>query len=273
MHATGSESGIPHNASLIEWIIRIAVAGCFIGHGAFGFITKASWIPFFEAVGIPADLSWKLMPVIGVMDVAIGVLALILPTRGLLYWAIIWTTWTALLRPLSGNSWFEFLERAGNYGVPLAWLTAIGFSGPLMSRLTDSWKSLDARTWDRVAWILRLSVVALLAGHAGFGLVMQKDMLAGQYALFAGEASHTVLLAVGAFEFLLAGLVLLRPFPSLLIGVCLWKVMTEALYPISGAPFWEFIERFGSYGAPVALAMILARKTERAPSSATATAN
>lgn len=270
MHVTESEPGIHHNAFLIEWVIRIAMAGCFIGHGAFGFITKAAWIPFFGTVGIPPDLSWKLMPVIGAMDVVIGILALVLPTRGLLYWGIAWTAWTALLRPLSGTSWFEFLERAGNYGVPLAWLAAIGFSGPLMTRLTVSWKTLEETTWNRVAWILRASVVALLVGHAGFGLVVQKEMLADQYALFAGDASHTLLLCIGAFEFLLAGLVLVKPFPALLFGICLWKMTTEALYPISGAPFWEFIERFGSYGAPVALALILASKTAHIRTTSTA---
>lgn len=34
----------------VEWCLRIAAAGCFIGHGAFGIITKASWVPFFAVV-------------------------------------------------------------------------------------------------------------------------------------------------------------------------------------------------------------------------------
>jgi len=57
----------------------------------------------------------------------------------------------------------------------------------------------------------------------------------------------------------LAFLLLARPHPSLLFAVALWKVATELLYPIAGAPIWEFIERGGSYGAPLALALLLPR--------------
>ena len=32
-----------------------------------------------------------------------------------------------------------------------------------------------------------------------------------------------------------------------------WKVGTEALRPLAGEPIWEFIERSGSYAAPLAL--------------------
>jgi hypothetical protein len=35
-----------------------------------------------------------------------------------------------------------------------------------------------------------------------------------------------------------------------------WKLGTEALRPLAGEPIWEFIERGGSYGAPLALAWI-----------------
>lgn len=62
---------------------------------------------------------------------------------------------------------------------------------------------------------------------------------------------------VGAFEFSLAGLVLLRPRPAILFGVCCWKIATEALFPLSSAPLWEVIERFGSYSAPLAFAPLL----------------
>jgi hypothetical protein len=34
------------------------------------------------------------------------------------------------------------------------------------------------------------------------------------------------------------------------------KLGTEALRPLAGEPIWEFIERGGSYGAPLALAWI-----------------
>ncbi len=52
--ATGRVGGF--RASLeaqLEVVLRLAVAGCFIGHGAFGLITKAQWVPYFALVGIP----------------------------------------------------------------------------------------------------------------------------------------------------------------------------------------------------------------------------
>ena len=37
----------------LHWILRVAVAACFIGHGAFGIITKTAWLPYFAIFGIP----------------------------------------------------------------------------------------------------------------------------------------------------------------------------------------------------------------------------
>ena len=37
---------------LLEWVLRIGAAGCFIGHGAFGVIGKEAWLPYFAVAGI-----------------------------------------------------------------------------------------------------------------------------------------------------------------------------------------------------------------------------
>jgi hypothetical protein len=37
------------------------------------------------------------------------------------------------------------------------------------------------------------------------------------------------------------------------VFVFVWKVGTEALRPLAGEPIWEFVERSGSYAAPLAL--------------------
>src|SRR6185437_990151 len=49
----------PSTAATLHWILRVAVAGCFIGHGAFGIITKAAWVPYFAIFGIPEAWAWK----------------------------------------------------------------------------------------------------------------------------------------------------------------------------------------------------------------------
>src|SRR5689334_16120089 len=89
------------------WMLRLGAAFCFIGHGAFGFITKAAWLPYFGVVGIPESVAWKIMPLVGAVDVTAAMAVLFAP-RGLpLAYMAVWATWTALLRPLAGESVWE----------------------------------------------------------------------------------------------------------------------------------------------------------------------
>src|SRR6476646_5065830 len=106
----------------IYYTLRIACAMCFIGHGAFGIITKAIWCNYFGVFGIGHDMAYSLMPYVGIIDISLGVLILFYPLRIVFGWLIIWGAFTALLRPLSGEPFAEFIERAGNYGAPLALL-------------------------------------------------------------------------------------------------------------------------------------------------------
>jgi hypothetical protein len=107
---------------LVHWILRLAVFAEFVGHGAFGILTKEAWLPYFAVVGIPEAVAWRLMPVIGTMDIVLGILTLFRPMPAALLYMTIWGTWTALLRPFTGEGWWEFLERAGNFGVALTFL-------------------------------------------------------------------------------------------------------------------------------------------------------
>ena len=250
-------------------ILQVGMAGCFIGHGAFGIITKAAWVPYFAVGGISEPWAWRLMPWIGTMDVVMGLLALLWPCRALLVWGVLWCAWTALLRPLSGEPFWEALERAGNYGVPLALLSVVGLSGSWFGRLTSQWSVLSNRA--RLEWVLRLTTVALLVGHAGLGFFSHKAGLAHHYAALGVSNPAALVPLVGAFEFFLAGLVLFFPLPVLLLGVCLWKIASEALFPLSGAPLWEWVERFGSYTASLALALLLSRPSSVRPKDAVLT--
>ncbi len=87
----------------LEWIFRIAVATEFIGHGAFGIITKKAWVPYFGVVGIPEPRAWKLMPIVGTIDILLGLSVLFRPCRAALLYMTFWGLWTALLRLLSGE--------------------------------------------------------------------------------------------------------------------------------------------------------------------------
>lgn len=247
-------------SSTLPWILRVGLAGCYIGHGAFGIITKAAWLPYFAVAGVGEPSAWQLMPWIGTMDIATGLLVLVWPCRALFLWATVWTLWTALLRPFAGESCWEFWERAGNYGVPFAIVAVVGWRGALFARLPAQWPMLAAAAVRaRLCLILRLVTVSLLAGHAGCTLMEAHASFARNFAAIWPNGPTSIVPAAGILDLALAVAVLLRPSVALLIGVCGWKFATENLFFIAGSPVWEVIERFGSYSAPLALAAILAR--------------
>jgi hypothetical protein len=108
-------------------LLRLGTAMCFIGHGAFGIITKPVWCNYFAVFGIGRDLAYQLMPILGCLDILLGIIMLIFPMRVIAAWLVCWGIVTALLRPLSGEPFAEFIERAGNFGAPLVLLMLAGF--------------------------------------------------------------------------------------------------------------------------------------------------
>lgn len=116
------------NTKLIEWILRVSIAGEFIGHGVLALQGKPQWIGWFSAFGIAdAGTATTLLYIIGAADVALAVLILLKPVRLALLWMAFWGLWTALLRPLVGEPIWDFVERWANWGAPLALLLLIGW--------------------------------------------------------------------------------------------------------------------------------------------------
>ena len=230
---------------------------CFIGHGAFGIRVKEGWVPFFQALGFSDAIAHRLMPIVGTFDITMGITALLSPCRAVLLWMSVWATFTAFLRPLAGQGYWEVLERAGNYGIPMTFLALSGLGRtwrewfePIMPSDTPSPHGI---TMEQAGRMLRCVVALLLLGHAGYGAFMHKTMLQDHYAVIGISNTAAAVSAVGWFEVALAAGVLFAPVPALLLFVCAWKMGTELLYPMSGSPFWEWIERGGSYVAPLAL--------------------
>jgi len=114
-------------AHTIHWLLRIACAAEFVGHGAFGIVTKPIWTTYFAVVGIPPALAYRLMPVIGTIDISLGILALFAPIRAALLYMAFWGLLTATIRPLAGEAIWEWIERVPNWGIPLALLYLRGF--------------------------------------------------------------------------------------------------------------------------------------------------
>lgn len=233
-----------------EWCLRIGAAACFIGHGAFGILTKEAWVSYFAVVGIDRDFAYTLMPLVGMVDIAAGIVVLLAPRRLALLYMVIWGTWTALLRPLAGESFFETLERAGNYGVPMALLLMYARARPFARAALRP--AIDRVTVGRV---LLAATVTLLFAHGALQAITQKPSFAALYAVVGLPKS--VVPAIGLVEMLAAGFALFAPTPALLVAIAVWKLASESLFPLSGAPVWEFIERGGSYTAPIALVLLL----------------
>ena len=220
-------------------------------------LTKEAWVPYFGAVGIDRAWAYRLMPWIGVMDVSLGLTMAVVPLPIILLHLALWGTWTAALRPLSGDSVWELVERAGNYGVPLAFLVLAG-----VPRCRRGWfapvlpSAMPPLTVDRARamhGILRLTTCLLLLGHGALGALNNKPALTTHYASIGladlAVGGLTLTRMVGSSEIVLAVAVLVAPFPSLLLVIAVWKMVTETLFMTSGSLPFEWIERAKHDGA------------------------
>ncbi|HBK70349.1 MAG TPA: hypothetical protein DDZ39_01610 [Flavobacteriaceae bacterium] len=110
------------NLEIIFWVLKIGVFGIFLGHGIYAIQVQQSWVPFLEIIGFSNEISLKIMPYIGYLDILVAISVLIKPLRFILIWAVFWAFLTALMRPIAGGSILDFIERSGNWATPLALL-------------------------------------------------------------------------------------------------------------------------------------------------------
>ncbi len=117
-----------NNTKFIEWVLKIAVAGEFMGHGVFALQGKAQWISWIgKMIGTAPETAAQILFVVGLMDLAVALIVLVKPIRIILLWATLWGFWTALVRPLVGEPIWDFVERWVNWGAPLALLLLQGW--------------------------------------------------------------------------------------------------------------------------------------------------
>lgn len=117
-----------HNAKIVEWVLRIAMFGEFLGHGVFGIQLKKRFLELMQAmIGVTGEAANTLLRVVGWADVAVAILAIVKPIRIILVYAAIWGFLTALARPVAGDPIWDFVERWANIGVPLALLFLRGW--------------------------------------------------------------------------------------------------------------------------------------------------
>jgi uncharacterized membrane protein YphA (DoxX/SURF4 family) len=70
------------NTKKAEWVLRIAVAGEFLGHGVFALQGKKDWVGWFAHFGIAdAGTAAQLLFILGLIDIALAILILVRPVR------------------------------------------------------------------------------------------------------------------------------------------------------------------------------------------------
>ncbi|HTS43587.1 MAG TPA: hypothetical protein VMH01_04265 [Puia sp.] len=233
---------------------------CFIGHGAFGIITKPIWCNYFAVFGIGHELAYNMMPIVGSFDILMGLVLLFFPLRIIPAWLVLWSIMTALLRPLSGEPFAEFIERAGNFGAPLA---LIILSGGMEKKTKEFFSPLNPEpvmntaTLFRLIICLRVIVFLLLAGHGWLNLLEKKSLI-DQYISLGFTNPVKIAWLVGSFEIIAAFAILIRPARPLVMILLLWKMASELFYP--HYEFFEWVERGGSYGTMLALWFALGAK-------------
>jgi hypothetical protein len=245
-------ANLTHLGTRLHYTLRVSSAMCFIGHGAFGIITKKIWLNYFAVFGIGPAMGYHIMPWLGTFDILLGVTLLIFPMRAVLFWLVIWGAITAMLRALSGEPFAEAVESAGNHGAPLALLMICGEGHTL-----EEWFSrvkadipVTAETTKKLFRCLQVVAFMLLAGHGWLNLIGKPGLLA-QYASLGFANPVLVAHAAGVFEVLAAVSILVRPMRPIPMGLLVWKMASELFYP--QREVFEWIERGGSYGTILAL--------------------
>ena len=116
------------NSKTMEWVLRIAVAGEFVGHGMFALQGKTGWFVYFKPFGItdPGTIV-KLLMLVGAVDLLLALLVLIRPIRIAILWMAVWGLFTAMIRwPIGPEPVWDFVERWANWGAPLALYLLLG---------------------------------------------------------------------------------------------------------------------------------------------------
>jgi len=237
----------------IHYTLRVACGMCFIGHGAWGIIKKVIWCNYFAVFGMDEQTAFNLMAYLGAIDIVMGIIILAYPMRGILMWLVMWGLITALLRPLSGEPFAEFVERAGNYGAPLALLILSGgnkFSWKKLLEPVSENPVLDTKKLARLVICLRVVVFLLFLGH-GWLNVIGKQGLLNQYRELGFVNPLLTAHIAGVLEIAGAFLILIKPLRPVLFALFVWKMASELFYPQYG--FFEWLERGGSYGSIIAL--------------------
>lgn len=105
----------------IEWVLRIGVAGAFIGHGVLAVKGNAEWVGWIEKIThVSHPTATTLLLFAGLFNLILAMSILVKPIRPLLMWMTFWGFLTAILRLLISLSVWDFIAVSANWAAPLA---------------------------------------------------------------------------------------------------------------------------------------------------------
>lgn len=107
----------------------------------------------------------------------------------------------------------------------------------------------------KIEWILKVGIAGEFFGHGVFAF-QGKAQWIGWIVQLLGVPHATaasLLMLIGACDFLVALLVLIYPFRAMLAWAAIWGFWTALVRPLVGGPVWDFIERWANWAAPLAL--------------------
>jgi len=257
-------SSSTHVATLLA-ALRTALGLCFIGYGMAGVFTTVDWIRTFAFFGIPEWLAWPSMPVLGALSASLGIIVLIHPCEALVAPMAAWALLQALVQPWAGSGIFAALARSGDIGPGFVlWLVARGQSHTSFDRI----EAIDGtRRVQRAAeWVLRLTIILCLVGHAGELLHSGNDdglrgFLRGDIGPHPyGPLKYPVVrdMWMVAEVVVACALIFTKRRPFLLTAAYLQAVQAALMPPAAGTPqVAHFLSEAGSYLAPLALAFVI----------------
>src|SRR5207253_5564392 len=85
--------GFTRTRTAVDWLLRVAVAGALVGHGAYGAIlAKVSWFSYFAVLGLsPTTVESRgLFSIVGGAEIALGLIVLAFPVPALLVFIAAW---------------------------------------------------------------------------------------------------------------------------------------------------------------------------------------
>ena len=281
------------DSKALDIIFRISIFMTMAGHGFHGIFKggKQGWLQFFAGPDAMIGFNlfephaWTIMPIIGIVDILIGLYILIRPSRYALLHAGLWAFVTAFFRPLAdatglagGHLLSGLLERTYNFGPALILLSLSLYGTDVLSALNTfkgffvervRFPRIQVREAVAVRDVLALLISIALVGHAIYCLVDGSGTV-GRHLVAFGHDKVAGLQVLGVLQLVAAALVLIGRRCSVIVaGVLAVTLGVEFLYIgdiIAGhghylTAIFEIIERGGKYMIPVAI-LVLNRATK-----------